>query len=182
MYILIPDFLTTFECDDLIKTAETAGLTEAKLYTPDGAEVRSDYRSNDRFMFDAPDMAAKLYARFTDELPNIKDAGKSWEPTGLNERFKVYRYKPGQFFALHTDHPYERNENEQSFFTLLLALNEEYVGGETNFLSMPVEHKTGQAVVFPHHLLHEGCPVDEGTKYMLRTDVMYKRTPLNNTI
>ena len=32
---------------------------------------------------------------------------------------------------------------------------------------------TGMALVFAHHQLHEGCVVEKGTKYVMRTDVMY---------
>jgi hypothetical protein len=34
---------------------------------------------------------------------------------------------------------------------------------------------TGHALLFQHRLLHEGCPVRSGIKYVLRSDVMYRR-------
>ena len=36
-----------------------------------------------------------------------------------------------------------------------------------------VQPKVGMALVFEHAILHEGVAVEEGTKYVLRTDVMY---------
>ncbi len=177
MYTLLPEFLTPVECQEIIDQAETAGLHEATMFDRDGKSIlRSDYRNNDRFIFDDAVLAVKLYARFAPEnLSHIQDGGVMWKPTGLNERFKVYRYDPEQYFAMHCDHPFVRNENEQSFVTVLIALNDSYTGGDTNFLAMPVAHKTGQAVIFPHYLLHEGEPIESGRKYMLRTDVMYRR-------
>ena len=33
--------------------------------------------------------------------------------------------------------------------------------------------RTGSALIFTHPVLHEGCEVTRGRKYVLRTDVMY---------
>lgn len=33
----------------------------------------------------------------------------------------------------------------------------------------------GQAIVFNHYRLHEGARLDSGTKYILRTDIMFQR-------
>lgn len=96
---------------------------------------------------------------------------------GLNELFRFYRYTPGQRFKVHRDGSYIRNEKEASFFTLLIYLNEGYQGGETRFdNSIIVEGNQGMALIFLHTIRHEGCVVTEGTKYVLRTDIMY-RTP-----
>lgn len=35
--------------------------------------------------------------------------------------------------------------------------------------------KTGMALIFNHDTLHEGEPVTKGTKYIIRTEVMYRR-------
>ena len=35
--------------------------------------------------------------------------------------------------------------------------------------------KTGMALLFNHDTLHEGKPVTMGTKYIIRTEVMYRR-------
>jgi len=41
--------------------------------------------------------------------------------------------------------------------------------------SMEVVPRTGMALVFYHKMLHEGAVVLKGRKYVLRTDVMYRR-------
>jgi hypothetical protein len=46
-------------------------------------------------------------------------------------------------------------------------------GGETRFENVSVAPAPGLALVFDHYLMHEGAPVIEGQKYVLRTDVMY---------
>lgn len=77
----------------------------------------------------------------------------------------------------------------RSRYTFIIYLNDDFKGGETTFFlpkegtegtleSRPVRPRTGWATVFPHGetgvpLLHEGSPVVKGTKYLLRTDVVY---------
>ena len=69
-----------------------------------------------------------------------------------------------------------RNEHERSEITVLLYLSDGFVGGDTLFhdLDLRVVPKTGTALLFEHRILHEGCAVLAGTKYVLRSDVMYR--------
>ena len=48
--------------------------------------------------------------------------------------------------------------------------------GATDFHDhdIAVTPRTGMALLFQHMLLHEGCVVTSGTKYALRSDVMYR--------
>jgi hypothetical protein len=59
----------------------------------------------------------------------------------------------------------------------LIYLSDGYEGGETTFdvdgTLTDVCGERGDVVVFPHRLRHRGSVVTAGTKYMLRTDVMY---------
>ena len=66
--------------------------------------------------------------------------------------------------------------------TCLWYLNDGYHGGETKFygddledLRFTVTPQQGMALVFAHQQLHEGAPIVDGRKYVLRTDVMYAR-------
>src|SRR5205085_1123826 len=92
------------------------------------------------------------------------------EACGLNERFRLYRYDPGQRFAPHYDGSYQRSNGERSRLTFMVYLNEGFVGGETAFydhredLRLRVTPRTGTALVFVHDQLHEGRPVIEGRK------------------
>ena len=101
-----------------------------------------------------------------------------WKVAGLNERFRFYRYDPGQRFAPHMDGCFQRANWEQSQFTFLVYLNDGFEGGATAFresrASLPVTPERGKALVFYHRQLHEGLPVVRGRKYVLRTDVMYR--------
>lgn len=50
--------------------------------------------------------------------------------------------------------------------------NEEYTADEI----VHCDPRAGRVLVFQHHLLHQGSPVESGTKYCLRTDAMYQPT------
>ena len=83
----------------------------------------------------------------------------------------------GQQFKVHPDGHFKRNDDEVSMVTMLIYLNEDFIGGETEFV-MPwkaIPPKTGKLLLFRHNQLHKGNPVPQGIKYVLRTDVMYKR-------
>ena len=94
---------------------------------------------------------------------------------GLNERFRFYRYDPGEQFAPHTDGCFRRDNGEESLLTFMIYLNEGCEGGETNFGEVRIVPKTGMTLIFDHYLLHEGAAVVSGRKYVLRSDVMYGR-------
>jgi hypothetical protein len=89
----------------------------------------------------------------------------------------------------------------KSRLTFLIYLNDDFEGGTTTFFMPPEQSRashgdakvaeastqlrrhrvkpvTGSALCFPQSsiasLLHEGSPVIHGTKYVIRTDVMFK--------
>ena len=57
----------------------------------------------------------------------------------------------------------------------MVYLNDGFSGGETAFEDVVIEPVKGMALFFIHQILHKGQPVTKGRKYVLRTDVMYKR-------
>jgi predicted 2-oxoglutarate/Fe(II)-dependent dioxygenase YbiX len=94
--------------------------------------------------------------------------------SGFNERFRFYRYRGAQFFKAHKDGSYERSEAEASFLTILIYLNDDFTGGHTDFAWESIKPRAGSALVFPHRQMHQGSAVESGTKYVLRTDIMYR--------
>ena len=171
--IVIDKLLTEEYCNEIIKTGEDIGFTKPKIKTPDGEMVREDIRNNGSVMIDSEELAEELFNKFKDQLPETLDGG--WKLKGLNEQLKIYKYDVGQQFKMHKDVSYIRNENEKSFLTMLIYLNEGYVGGETYFLDGPITPETGKCLVFQQNALHAGMIITEGIKYAIRTDVMYER-------
>jgi predicted 2-oxoglutarate/Fe(II)-dependent dioxygenase YbiX len=168
----IDDVLSPAECEQIIRRAENIGFEAAALNTVDGPRVDPGVRNNDRVILDDAALARELWSRVAQHVPPVW-AGR--QARGLNERFRFYRYTPGQRFTWHVDGAYERENGEKSFFTLLINLNEGYGAGATKFHHLAVDGRAGMALVFDHVLPHEGAELSAGVKYVLRSDVMYGR-------
>ncbi|TAG02318.1 MAG: oxidoreductase, 2OG-Fe(II) oxygenase [Cytophagia bacterium] len=171
--LLIMDFWTKERCEEYIKFSEEKGYANAKINTGMGQRVVKSVRNNKRVMYKDQNLADDVW----NDLKNfITDDYGIFKPLGLNELFRFYRYKPKEEFKKHRDESYIRNENEMSFYTFMIYLNNDFKGGETTFNNNKITPITGMALVFLHSLEHSGNPVIEGTKYVLRTDIMYQRT------
>ena len=171
-----PRQISKEECQALIDLSNTLGFADATIAgewkAPRGFFV-SNGRHNSRAAIDDFQLADALWQRVKRSVPEHLD-GKA--VVGLNERLRFYRYTSGQRFAAHTDGYFIRSISERSLLTLILYLNQDFTGGETFFLNSEtlVAPQTGKALVFAHQLWHEGLPVQRGTKYILRTDVIYQ--------
>ncbi|MDY3552460.1 2OG-Fe(II) oxygenase [Gemmata sp. JC717] len=179
----ITDFLTPEECAQFIAQSEALGFGDAPLA---GGEVIKSFRDNDRATLDDPALAARLFERARAFLPSVIEGH---ELVDFNERWRFYRYGPGQTFKPHHDGAYHRfRQLQASELTFLIYLNDDFAGGGTNFFHDLLTHfqfgagpwlcvkpVRGTALVFRHRLLHEGAVVESGRKYVLRTDVMYGR-------
>ncbi len=173
--VTIREFLRPAECEQWINWAENEGFDAAPVTTALGPVHMPSVRNNTRVMLDDADAAAGLWERLRPLLPTVL---LDEQPVGLNERFRFYRYDPGQRFAPHCDGYYARPDgSEVSRLTLLLYLNDDCLGGETRLIR-PVEREVrpeaGAVLIFPHGYYHEGCEVFAGRKYVLRTDVMFR--------
>lgn len=176
---VIYDFLSGEECAALIQRSEDL------LYEPGlvAEVVIEEVRNNERVLVDDPSLAQDLFRRAEPLLPAVIE-GKSL--VGFNERWRFYRYRPGQTFKPHRDGSYLRMETwEESQITFMIYLNDGMTGGETRFFAdveqviqqhpyLSVQPKEGMALVFLHPIWHEGAVVHSGQKYVLRTDAMYK--------
>ncbi|MBM0104381.1 2OG-Fe(II) oxygenase [Steroidobacter sp. S1-65] len=165
----ISDVLGADECRQLIARAERRGFHAATVDAIDGPRLDKDMRNNDRAIEDDFDLARRLWSRVRKFVPRTLGT----RVRGLNERFRYYRYTPGQRFDWHFDGSFIRPNGELSRLTFMIYLNQEYQGGETRFESVSVVGKPGMALLFEHELLHQGAEVTSGIKYVLRSDVMY---------
>jgi prolyl 4-hydroxylase len=163
---VVEDVYTRAECRDLIDFIERA--------SPTIATNNPLYRDQDRVIKDDPGMAGDLFSRLRPHLPERIDGLRL---VGLNERLRMYRYRPGQRFDAHMDHWYRPRENQITLHTVLVYFNDDFEGGETRFREQVEEiiiPKPGMAAIFQHKIRHEGRPVLRGTKYAMRSDVIYE--------
>jgi predicted 2-oxoglutarate/Fe(II)-dependent dioxygenase YbiX len=164
--------MTDAECAALVAEIDRRGPTAAPVTTSRGMVMMPDVRNNERVILDDDVLAKRLWARVAGAMPERLFARR---PVGANERFRCYRYQPGQQFAMHRDGAFRRSEREKSELTFMVYLNEGFGGGGTKFYDEDVTAvpKTGTALFFQHRLLHEGSVVTSGVKYVLRSDVMF---------
>jgi len=177
---ILTNILTKEECKILIETAEDIGFQDAEEYCH---QYRDRY--NDRLMVDDEAFSDFIWKRVSNQLPQ-KIRGK-WNILCLNQRWRLCRYHKGHYFGMHVDGTYRPSSNVCSGLTFMLYLNSpidgDYQGGSTNFLQRngvkikkEIIPEAGMALVFEQEdmeLLHEGAELKQGTKYILRTDVMY---------
>ncbi len=175
----IPQLLRPGECSEWIEKGEQA------MYGSTGKDYPASYRDNDRLVLDEPVLAETLMRRLRDKLPAVLEhQGARWTLRGLNTRFRGCRYTDGQSFRRHRDGAYSPSQGQRSFLTVMLYLNDhtQFEGGATRFYAdrfveepdFEVAPERGQAIVFSHAFWHDGQAVTQGTKYVLRTDVVYE--------
>lgn len=162
---VVDDIYTEAECLNFIASIERS--------SPTLATNNPLYRNQDRVIKDDPEIAQDLFCRLR---PHLAEQINGLKLVGLNERLRMYRYRSGQRFEPHMDHWYRPNETCISLHSVLVYFNDDFEGGETRFqeqIEQTITPKRGMAAIFQHKLRHEGCPVRRGTKYAMRTDVIY---------
>jgi len=89
------------------------------------------------------------------------------EPRLVLAQFALNRYEPGDFFVRHADA--DPVHNPERRVSIVLYLSDDFTGGGTRFPTLDRTYKlsAGQALMFPSHYLHQGEPVESGTKYAL---------------
>ena len=122
----VENFLTPEECQKYIRISEDFGYEDALVSSPRGQVLRKDLRNNERVMFQNEEIAAWLWERASDFVPYQYDDRSA---IGVNEMLRFYRYDPGQQFNWHQDFPFERDNGEQSYLTLIIYLNDDFAGG-----------------------------------------------------
>lgn len=130
-------------------------------------------------------MEKKLFARVGHHLPplgaiNSHDKNRNiMQYVGCNPMFRIAKYQPGGQFEIHMDGVNEDDHENTSVLTLNIFLNDDFDGGETDFLHnkrlrCSVLPEVGKAALFDHGQYHRGNKVSNGEKYLLRTDIMVK--------
>lgn len=150
------------------------------------------------------DRVSSLFGEITITNNNKTNFGNThamegvWEPVGLNPVFRLCRYHPGGHFAPHYDGHFLESSGFRSLKTFMMYLNGDFNGGSTNWVDESqslykdeekgifcaekrnilggVKPQPGRALVFDHHILHEGEELQDGMKYILRSEVMYRQT------
>ena len=193
----VDNVLTADECQQLIKLSESAGL---KWSGEHNGPRFSGHRKRSTFLH--PEWASTIYDRLSplliehaspvhhDKFGMRQDllgpviASGMYTIVGINELFRASKYDaPDGNFRSHTDTAYVRDDQFAGFWTVLIYLNDDFEGGTTSFYTDDatqclhvVQPRQGRILAFHHYQVHDGRRVESGTKWLLRTELMYRRT------
>lgn len=184
---VVHDFLTERECQNWIDFVERSKKLE---YVQHPATKYIANRECFRWQQNDNAIADTLYQRMQGcgilkELEAKVDfSSDSYVAAACNPNIRLYKYERGMSFGKHVDgsHPVEGVGNTE--VTVLVYLSD-CQGGSTRFYphtsgkrdkSIAFAPKLGAMLLHVHGdrcLEHEADPVEQGLKYILRTDVVY---------
>jgi len=188
--IILENALTREECKRIIEETERIGYGHLGR----GMTGRA-YRGNCRLQIDdtGGKIGKEIWRRISKYIPRhetIPDEG-NLEYLEMNTRYRFAKYFAGQGFAVHVDKPTVYDHEKCSVLTVNLYLNDlsPEQGGMTRFYrkmtgaGKPVAAAGGIAgslgifkqSLVPYSPVHDGEQVASGLKYLMRTDVIYKR-------
>ncbi len=172
---VINKFCSASVCKEMITILEKSNRFP-KENKPDTNEISLDEnilnRNNFKISFKNEELAIIMW----ESLKSFNLCyEKEWNSIGINPNFRCYKYNIGQQFNWHTDGPKKYSAKKKSHLSLLLYLNDDFYGGATVFQNLEVKPKRGSILLFPHSLLHAGEVLYSGTKYILRTDVIFQK-------
>jgi predicted 2-oxoglutarate/Fe(II)-dependent dioxygenase YbiX len=101
---------------------------------------------------------------------DFTDVNVGQDPLMLRE------YNPGSKMSQHSDfYSYVKKDgnNVTPSLTAILYLNDDYLGGQINFINddLCIKPKAGSMIVFPSNKEHEVLEIIDGNRYMIQTYV-----------
>lgn len=174
----VDDLFSADECRARLGALASAEWLPATVNSATGRMVKANVRNNMVAVLRDAEDAARLFGRIAPHAPaEMSFEGSRVALYGLKTPLRVYRYDVGQSFGVHIDQSYRGPDDTLSRLTFMVYLNDDFEGGETSFppLEQVVSPRAGRAVLFQHAVEHAGEVVTRGTKYVLRSDVLYRR-------
>jgi hypothetical protein len=176
----VDGLLSGAECAALMAEYQPTAWLPATVNSLSGRVVETHIRNSSTAIVHDGELAGRVYERLVPHLPRemtdrMGGRPRRVRPAGLYLPLRIYRYEPGQHFGPHHDQSYQDAEGRRSLLTFMVYLNEGFEGGSTTFPDQEriIVPRTGMALLFQHMLLHAGEPVITGTKYVLRSDVLF---------
>jgi prolyl 4-hydroxylase len=166
---LFPRLLTADECRFLIEAALPALQPSTVVDPATGALVANPVRTSDAAAFPFVDENPAIHAL------NRRLAKASGADVKSGEPLQVLRYAPGQEYRPHFDAI--GTTDNQRVLTFLVYLNDDFEGGETQFLAsgLSIKGRAGDGLLFRNadrsglpdpRSQHAGKPVTRGVKFL----------------
>ena len=186
----IDNFLSDKENNNFLKLINNNEFKKAPIGDKNKT-IETGTRNNSRTFLDDEKIIENLWnkIKLIDLIPKTM-TNNVFKLNGLFKHLLFYKYNVGEYFKEHYDGD-NIDGDKKSFFTLLIYLNDNFEGGETNFIHYdrkivkkklkkdkiltPIIPKKGQLLIFKHNILHEGSIIKSGEKIVLRSDIMYEK-------
>lgn len=189
--VVLENVFSRQECQRIVDETERVGYGATSF--------PQQYRGNRRLQLDDVDttLAGKIWERIRGHVPqrlhpdwlpaNEENPTGEWEAVGCNTRFRFSKYFSSDRFQTHSDSMVYLGPDFCSLLTVNVYLNDlsaEQAGRTRFFLHRGGEPVgvaggcAGSLVLFRQGgggPLHDGDALASGLKYLLRTDVMYRK-------
>ncbi len=172
------DFLTAEECDQLIEEAKNRGLEQSTISNEKGIHILDmKLRKSKQCWLTHEDH--KIAEQISQKICSYISLPKTHQ-----EDLQVVRYTEQEYYRRHFDTPYQQRVIDQfnrfcgpRVATFLIYLNDDFEGGETEFLLARkiVKPKKGKAILFYNvdinlslipESIHVGKEVTRGVKWV----------------
>ena len=193
--------LSPKECEVFIKNAEEMGFTEAPLnIVTNGFDAVKNkktqtIRNSLRVLCQMPhNLNVAFSNRILPFIPNkININGETWnilKDECINPRWRFNKYAQNMYFKPHVDTGYAWSWHKRCSMTIIIYLNEGFVGGETIFYpegftyksnpkKLVIKPEIGKALIFVqrghYNPVHEGAQHHSKGKYkyIIRSDLVF---------
>jgi len=172
----VPGLLTVEECEYLIGLSTRILIRAEVLDRTTGQPKQSQVRTNSVAVFWPVHQDLVVHAL------NLRLAAAAGLPVENGELLNVLMYKPGEEYRAHYDFfPVDKAQADpsgQRIRTLLVGLDDDFEGGETQFVTaeLKLKYAVGDGLLFHNSdasgapdksSLHAGLPVTRGQKWLL---------------
>lgn len=166
---IIENYLSPEDCDYIIRYCTQHGLfkrSQVNLLNQTDEVVAEVRNSSSAAVAVAGDAVLKTVLQKASALTNM--------PVDNIEALQCVRYGQHEHYGIHFD----ADAETPRVYTVLVYLNDDFVGGETWFpeIGMKIKPRRGSAILFPNldahnepllYSAHSGMPVVEGTKFAM---------------
>lgn len=162
----------------------------------------SNERQCNRICVIDSNFARLLWSRMSHVIQKIKCKNEQWKPLRINDCMRISEYpSPSIGFTPHYDNQYNESDTIKSFFSIVIYLNNGFDGGDTLFYECDesklnggitireeidinggidaykltrIKPISGNGILFDHSFLHASDKIIKGTKYIIRTDLIFE--------
>lgn len=161
---VLENFVSDQFCENLIEQAKIVGFKNAKFAHHGRKNKETIIKIKSKVKDQIDDQIIKTF----NQNQGVQLEARYFEP-----KVEVYQYDIGDYIAPHIDCPrHIEKYNLETSHTIIIYLNDSYLGGETFFTekNIGVKGLKKSCLIFNNQFLHEAKKIIKGTKYIARFD------------